>query len=66
LLIEMAHGLNLTVIAEGVEEPAQLAGLADSNCEDAQGYLFSPALPASEAPAWAHERIESEQRAGSR
>ncbi|WDE09813.1 EAL domain-containing protein [Thalassomonas haliotis] len=38
--IAMAHSLNLTVVAEGVETPAQLQLLKSLNCDFAQGYLL--------------------------
>jgi predicted signal transduction protein with EAL and GGDEF domain len=44
----MAHGLDLNVVAEGVESPEQLAFLVRSGCDQAQGYLFSKPLPADE------------------
>ena len=45
--IALAHGLNLTVVAEGIETSDQLAQLASLDCEYGQGYLFSkPVDPA--------------------
>jgi diguanylate cyclase (GGDEF)-like protein/PAS domain S-box-containing protein len=40
----IARNLDLAVVAEGVETPAQLAALRTMGCEYAQGFLFSPAL----------------------
>ena len=40
-VIAMAHGLRLTVIAEGVETPGQLALLMENGCDEMQGYFFS-------------------------
>jgi len=43
-IINIAHNLNMTVVAEGVETVEQLARLRDMKCHCAQGYLFSEAL----------------------
>jgi len=43
-IIAMAHGLQLSVVAEGVETTKQLAFLHLKNCEIAQGYLLSRPL----------------------
>ena len=40
-IIQLAHGFNLTVIAEGVEEPQQLEWLKDAGCDYVQGYLLA-------------------------
>ena len=40
-IIDLAHRLHLTVIAEGVESEEQLKALARMNCELVQGYYFS-------------------------
>jgi len=47
-VIEMAHALNLQVIAEGVETAEQLAFLREHNCEQIQGYYFCHPLPPDE------------------
>ncbi|MDZ8227174.1 EAL domain-containing response regulator [Nostoc sp. ChiVER01] len=47
-LIQMAHNLNLDVVAEGVETEAELAFLRQHNCDSMQGFLFSRPLPAPE------------------
>ncbi|MBL1209225.1 MAG: EAL domain-containing protein [Geminocystis sp. GBBB08] len=44
-LIDMAHQLNLEVVAEGVEIEPELAFLHKNNCDFYQGYLFSRPLP---------------------
>ncbi|GAB1232134.1 hypothetical protein UT4_06000 [Ferrigenium sp. UT4] len=44
----LAHAMEMTVIAEGVETPQQLAFIRDLNCEQYQGYLFSKPVPAGE------------------
>jgi PAS domain S-box-containing protein/diguanylate cyclase (GGDEF)-like protein len=50
-VIAMAHGLRLSVVAEGVETRGQLALLADLGCDLVQGWLFSRAVPAEEFAA---------------
>jgi diguanylate cyclase (GGDEF)-like protein/PAS domain S-box-containing protein len=47
--IAMAHKLNLTVVAEGVETEEQLRFLNDQGCEQLQGYYFSRPLPVQQA-----------------
>jgi EAL domain-containing protein (putative c-di-GMP-specific phosphodiesterase class I) len=53
--IELAHNLGLTVVAEGVETEAALELLVESQCDIAQGYLFSRPCPADEITRWLTE-----------
>jgi EAL domain-containing protein (putative c-di-GMP-specific phosphodiesterase class I) len=45
-----ARELGISVVAEGVEDAAQLAELRRAGCDYAQGYLFSEARPPGQAP----------------
>lgn len=46
--VDMAHALNIKVCAEGVETRAALAYLESVACDRVQGFLISPAVPATE------------------
>ncbi|MDJ0556209.1 MAG: EAL domain-containing protein [Microcoleaceae cyanobacterium MO_207.B10] len=46
-IIQMAHSLNLKVVAEGVETKTELDFLRKHKCDEIQGYLFSAPLPTS-------------------
>ncbi|MGN2390814.1 bifunctional diguanylate cyclase/phosphodiesterase [Pelomicrobium sp. G1] len=50
--IELAHSLDLEVVAEGVENQAIWGRLAELGCDIAQGYCISAPIPADEFPAW--------------
>jgi diguanylate cyclase (GGDEF)-like protein/PAS domain S-box-containing protein len=47
-IIDMAHNLHFTVIAEGVETEDQVAFLRRHGCDLGQGYLFDRPMPANE------------------
>jgi diguanylate cyclase (GGDEF)-like protein/PAS domain S-box-containing protein len=47
-IIAMAHGLNLFVLAEGVEQEFQRTTLIEEGCDYAQGHLFGRPMPADE------------------
>jgi diguanylate cyclase (GGDEF)-like protein len=50
--IDLAHNMGLRVVAEGVETESVLRRLMALGCDEAQGYLFSPPLPADEFALW--------------
>jgi EAL domain-containing protein (putative c-di-GMP-specific phosphodiesterase class I) len=47
-IIDLCHALGRRVVAEGVETTGQLAFLAAQQCDEVQGFLFCPPLPARE------------------
>jgi diguanylate cyclase (GGDEF)-like protein len=51
-IVDLAHGLGLTVTAEGVETEACLDVLRSVGCDIAQGYLFSRPLPPQALLDW--------------
>ena len=48
-IVNLAHSLGMKVVAEGVETAEQLDFLKTNGCDEIQGYLFSPAVPAAQA-----------------
>jgi len=57
-IIALAHGLRLTVVAEGVETAGQLALLAELGCDLVQGYHFSRPVPAAEFARMLREGLQ--------
>ncbi|WP_295412788.1 EAL domain-containing protein, partial [uncultured Thiodictyon sp.] len=56
-ILALAPNLNLTVIAEGVETPAQRAFLIASGCRAFQGYLFGRPGPAAALPQTRQQNV---------
>lgn len=50
--IDLAHHLDLRVVAEGVETEAELRRLIEMGCDAAQGYHFSRPLPPDTLDEW--------------
>lgn len=53
-IIELAHALECTVLAEGVEYEEQVNFLKHAGCDSFQGYFYSKPLPNNEATLFIH------------
>jgi EAL domain-containing protein (putative c-di-GMP-specific phosphodiesterase class I) len=51
-IIAMSRSLSFEVVAEGIETARQEDFLRRQGCDLAQGFLFSPPLPAKDVPGW--------------
>ncbi|MBI5753182.1 MAG: EAL domain-containing protein [Hydrogenophilales bacterium] len=51
-IIDLAHHLDLRVVAEGTEDEATIQRLIDFGCDVAQGDFFSPPLPLEQFRSW--------------
>ena len=58
-IIAMSRSLRINVTAEGVESFPQLMFLQEHDCNEAQGYLFSRALPAADAQQLLRRALET-------
>ncbi len=59
-VIQLGHALNLRVMAEGVEHPAQLAFLNTQQCDQIQGFLMGRPAPSGFVSDWLAERTGEE------
>ncbi|GLY15862.1 GGDEF-domain containing protein [Kineosporia sp. NBRC 101677] len=50
--VDLAHQLGLRIVAEGAEQSGTLGLLRDLGCDEVQGYVYSPPLPAVQLYAW--------------
>ncbi len=53
-IIELAHLLNVRIVAEGVENGDQISVLRELGCDEWQGYLFSRPVPAEQFSVLLH------------
>ena len=58
-IIDLAHGMGLKVVAEGVETEIQLETLRNLGCDNIQGYLLSRPIPAKDAEAFLNTAASS-------
>ena len=56
-VIGLAHGIGMTVVAEGVEEPRQQHAITKLGCDLAQGFLFARPMAADEVAGSLEARL---------
>ena len=56
MIIEMAQRLDMAVIAEGAETYEQIEFLRDNDCQQVQGFYYSPAIPLQQLPRFVEEQ----------
>ncbi|WP_119157671.1 EAL domain-containing protein [Caldimonas tepidiphila] len=64
--LQLGHALDLVVVAEGVETQAQHDLLRSLGCDEMQGYLYAPPMPAAEFGRWAAGAVQPRGPAGLR
>ena len=66
VIVMLAHGLHLKVVAEGVETQAQVDLINSMGCELAQGYFYSKPVPAEAIELLLKKQLTQSPRATSR
>jgi EAL domain-containing protein (putative c-di-GMP-specific phosphodiesterase class I) len=59
-IVALAQSLKLNIVAEGVEDAAQLSFLNTLGCDEYQGYYFSRAVHAADIAGLLHGKASSE------
>lgn len=59
-VIDLAHNLEMRVVAEGIENDRTLTMLADMGCDYGQGYLIARPMPLPETLDWLHAQRENQ------
>ncbi|MBL8328867.1 MAG: bifunctional diguanylate cyclase/phosphodiesterase [Rubrivivax sp.] len=57
-VVQLAHSLDLRVVAEGVETEAQRDILVSLGCDELQGFLFAKPMPAQSLELWATDEAD--------
>jgi diguanylate cyclase (GGDEF)-like protein/PAS domain S-box-containing protein len=57
-IISLGHKLNMTVLGEGIETPSQRDRVLSFGCELGQGFLWSPAIPSEDVPAFLNAQLD--------
>ena len=62
-IVDLAHNLQMRAVAEGIETMEEAAMLQSVQCDEGQGYLFSPPCNVETATAWISGRLAATQAA---
>jgi diguanylate cyclase (GGDEF)-like protein len=62
-VVRMAHSLGLLVVAEGVEQPAELRAVRDAGCDFVQGFLIARPTPDLAALSPSYNALDSDTQA---
>jgi diguanylate cyclase (GGDEF)-like protein len=62
-IVDLAHNLQMRAVAEGIETMEEAAMLQSVQCDDGQGYLYSPPCSVQTATAWISGRLAANQAA---
>lgn len=65
LIVSLGHALGIRVIAEGIENAAQLEILKRMGCDEGQGYYFSRPLPVEEIETFIRAQMPCDKSHGS-
>jgi diguanylate cyclase (GGDEF)-like protein len=60
--LQLAHALDLVLVAEGAEDQATVDALASLGCDVVQGYHLSRPLPPEQLRTWLRERQAADER----
>ena len=63
-IVNLAHEIGLSVVAEGIETAQQLAYLRELGCDLGQGYLLCHPLPGEELATFCRDRVVVEPARG--
>ena len=66
MIINLAHTLGMTVVAEGIETREQFNQLQGLNCELGQGFFFAKPMTDEQATHWVMQEINSRYEFGVR
>jgi len=58
-IIDLAHNLDMQVVAEGIENQSVFNALADLGCDIGQGFHMARPMPVSALPLWLEELSEA-------